>query len=122
MSALVEVHAHKCIAGLKDRKLDSKVCRCAGMRLNIGISASEELLGTLNSDCLDYIDHLTSAIIALSGISFRILICKRAAHSCHNSFACPVLGCDQFDMIVLTLHFLLDGCSNFRIDPSDFFN
>ena len=92
------------------------------MRLYVRISAAEKLLGALDCKRLHNIDHLAAAVIALAGITFRILVCERTSHGSHDRFADPVLRCDQFDMIILTLNFLLNRGGDFRIDFSYFFN
>ena len=66
VTALVEIHSHQCIAGLKDRELNGKVSLSAGMGLNVRVVASKQLLGSLDRQSLDLIDDPAAAIIAFS--------------------------------------------------------
>ena len=122
VAALIEVHSHQGISGFEDRELYGEVGGGAGMGLYICISAAEKLLCALDSNGLDDIDDLAAAIIPFAGIAFCIFVGKRASHCSHHRFAGPVLRCDQFNMLVLTLYFLFNGSRDLRIDLSDFFD
>ena len=122
VSALVQVHPHQRVAGLQDRKLNGEIRRGTGVGLHICIGASEQLLGPLDRNGLNDVDHLTAAIVALSGIPFRVLVREGASHSCHDCLADPVLGRDQLNMIILALNLLFDRRCDLRIHFPDFLN
>ena len=122
MSALAQVHAHQGIAGFEDREFYRQVGLRAGVRLDIRVLAAEELLRSLDCQRLDLIDDPAAAVIALSGIPFRVFIGQGASHSSHNRLAGPVLGSDQLNVIVLSLHFFFNGCGDLRICQPDFFD
>ena len=108
MSAMIQVHTHNGIAGFQYRELYCHIRLCTGMRLYVGIITAKQLLGTLDCQILNHIHAFAAAIISLAGITFRIFIGQRTAHSCHNRLTYPVLRSNQFDMTVLTI-FLVDN-------------
>ena len=120
VSALIEVHTHQSVAGLQNREFDRQVGLRARVGLNVCVLTAEELLGSLDRECLDLIDHIASAVITFSGVSFSIFIGQRTSHRGHNSFAGPVLGSDQLDMVVLSLNLFFNGSRDFRICHSNF--
>ena len=86
------------------------------MGLNIDVIRAEELLCTLDCKILYNIYTLTSAVITFSRISFCIFICHDASLCFHNCITDPVLGCDQLDMAVLTVHLRFDRCCHVCIN------
>jgi len=121
MSAVVKVHTHDGISGVTYCKLNGKVSLCSGMRLYVSIICSEQFLCSLDGKSFYYVYAIASAVVSLSGITFRIFIGQNASHGCHNRFAYPVLGSNQLDMAVLTLLFIYNGLRNFRIHILYFF-
>ena len=91
MSAMCQIHSHKCIARLQNSEEYCHICLCTGMWLNIDIFTSKQLLCTLSCKIFHYIDILTSAIITLSRISLCVLVRKRTSHSCHNCLGYDIL-------------------------------
>ena len=59
---------------------------------------------------------LAAAIITLSGIPFCVFIGQCASHCGHNCLADKILGCDQLDILALSVGFCCDRCCNFRIE------
>ena len=53
------------------------------MGLYVGVLCAEQLAGLLPGDVFDYIHIGAPAVISLVRISFRIFICKMAAHCGH---------------------------------------
>ena len=64
------------------------------MGLNIGKFGTEELLYALNGEIFYLVNHLTSAVIALAGQAFGILISEVTAHGLHDFVADKVLRGD----------------------------
>ena len=115
MTAGIQRHAHDGVTGLADGHGHCHIGLGTGMRLHIGIAAAEELLGTLDGQCLDLIDIDTAAVVTLSGISLCIFIRKHSAHSHHAGCRYDVLGSDQLDIALLSLVFLPDSCTDLRV-------
>ena len=103
MAAVRKIHTHDGVAGVKEGKIDGKVCLCARMRLYVCMLGAEKLLKTVAGDILNDINAFTAAVIALARISFGILIRKMTAHSCHDGFGYKVFRCNKLDMRALTL-------------------
>ena len=116
MSAVIQVHTHHSVTRLKQCKLYCHICLCSGMWLYIGIGASKQFFGTVNGKLLYLIYTLASSIITFSRISFCIFICHDASLCFHNCITDPVLGCDQLDMAVLTVHLRFDRCCHVCIN------
>ena len=111
MSAVIKVHAHICITGLKHSEENSHVSLCSRMRLNINVVTAKQLLGPLSCKFFNHIHTFAAAVVSLTRISFGIFIGKGRTHSCHNSLAYPVFGGDQLNMAVLSCHFrFYRGC------------
>ena len=62
---------------------------------------------------------LTSAVVALSGITFGIFVREGAAHGGHNRLAYEILRSDQLDVVVLTLHLTCDTRSDLGVNRFD---
>ena len=75
MTTMIKIHSHNSIAWLQYSKLYCHIRLCTGMWLNICIIASKKFLCTLNCKIFYHIHTLTSTIIALCWISFRIFVC-----------------------------------------------
>ena len=65
MSALLKIHSHDGIAGIKQCKKYGKVCICSAVRLNIDMLRFEKLLSSVTGDFFNNIDALTAAVIPL---------------------------------------------------------
>ena len=115
MPAMIQIHTHNRVAGLTDRKLHRHIGLCAGMGLYIGIFTAKQFLRPVNCQVFYHIHTLTSAVIPLPRIAFRIFIRQGAAHGRHHCFAHPVLRGNQLNMAVLPCLFVLNGPGNFRV-------
>ena len=65
VSAVIKAHTHNGVARFKKCKINRCVCLCTGMRLNIGKLATEKFTSTLDSNFLNNINILASAVISL---------------------------------------------------------
>ena len=88
------------------------------MRLYIDILAAKEFLRTVSCQIFHHIHTLTAAVIPLSGIAFRILVCQRASHSRHNRLAHPVFGSNQFNVGILSVLLVNNRLRDLRINIS----
>src|SRR5215213_1683218 len=85
------------------------------MRLNVDVLRAKKLPGSFDRQSLDFIDKLAAAVIALTGISFRILVGQHATDRSQHRGADEVFRCDQLDPVLLTTLFALDGRGDGRI-------
>ena len=109
------MHAHVSVAELHHGKKYSHVGLGTGMRLHIRILTAEKFFGSLDRQGLYDINILASAVVALPGITFCILIGKVASHRCHDRLGNKVLRGDQLKIIPLTVQLILHRCRNFRV-------
>ena len=117
---MIQVHAHKGVARLEHREKHCHVRLGAGMRLDIYILAAEQLLRALSRQVFRHIHALASAVVSFPRIAFCILIRKRASHRCHHCLTHPVLGRDQLDMGILSLHLCFDHICDLWVCVPDF--
>ena len=113
--ALGEGHAEHGIAGLQHRIVDRKVGIGAAVRLDVGEFDAEEFLRALDRKFLRAVDELTSAVIALAGITLRILVGVETACRRHDCGRDDVFACDEFEVVLLTAELLHHGTVKFGI-------
>jgi hypothetical protein len=65
---------HDGVAGLKEGKVDGKVCRRARIGLNVRVLSAEELLRAVDGETLDLVDHLVPLVIATTGVALGVLV------------------------------------------------
>ena len=104
-----EVKAEEGVASVEHRQEDGGVSLCAGVRLHVDPFGAEELLQPLNGQRFALVHHLATAIVALAGVSFGILVRQAAAHSLHDLVADEILRGDQLNTFQLTLMFAFDN-------------
>ena len=85
VSACIKAHAHNSVAALEKCKINSHISLCAGMRLNVCELAVEQLACSFDSDVLNDVNALASAVVSLGRIALSVLVGKGAAHSSHYS-------------------------------------
>ena len=119
MSAVREVHPHDGIAGLEHGEIDGKVRLRARMRLHVGMFAAEQLLEPVARKVLHDVHVLAAAVIALSGIPFRILVGEVAPHRRHDGRRNDVLAGDEFEIAALTGKLLFHRLADFGVGVSD---
>ena len=115
VATVVEVHAHEGVAAVEAGQEHSHVGLCAAVGLHVGPAGAVELLGALDGDGLALVDHLATAIVALAGVAFGVLVGHDGAHGFHHLVADEVLGGNQFDAFGLTLTLFLYEVENLRI-------
>ena len=74
VAAVREVQSHKCVAGFEHSHKHSHIGLRARVRLHIGIFSAKKLLEAFDSQRFHFVDHLATAVIAVSGITFGIFI------------------------------------------------
>ena len=85
------------------------------MRLDVDVFGAEDLLRPVARDVFNLVDKLAAAVVALARIAFRVLVGENAAGSFENRFRGEILACDQLDLAVLALGFLLNEPVNIRV-------
>ena len=84
MTSLRQIESHKCISRFKYSHHNCHIGLCSGMRLDIGILGIINLAQSVNSQLLNLINHLATAIISLSGVTFCIFVGTYRPHCFHN--------------------------------------
>src|SRR2546425_13248761 len=85
------------------------------MRLNVRMFGAEELLCSVARKVLDHVSELASAVVALPGISFGILVGKHRPHSFENGFTHEIFRGNQFQAVVLTAGLVLNRGSDILV-------
>lgn len=109
MSAIGQIHAHDCIAGLQQAIIHSKVCLGTGMRLYIDMIRAEQFLCTVDSQLFHLIHIFAAAIVPFSRIPFRIFVGQHTSLCFHDRIADNIFRCDHFQFVSLTIQFFLNG-------------
>ena len=113
-----QVHAHHPVAGLAHRHVDGRVGLRAGVRLHVHVLGAEQLLGALDGERLDLVDHLAgAAVVAPAGIALGVLVGEQRAERLEDRRAGQVLGRDQLERLGLALVLLADQVGDVGIDP-----
>ena len=112
---MVEAHAHDGVAGLDQREVRRQIGVRARMGLHIGELGAVELAGAVAREVLDDVDLLASAVVALAGVAFRVLVGEDAAHGLHDGQAREVLGRDELDAAALAGKLGAESARNLRV-------
>ena len=115
MAAAGKIHAHERIARLQKRGVDRQICLRAGVRLHIGIGRAEQLFRAFNRNRFQYIYIITAAVIALSGVPFRIFVREDRSGSRKNRLRYEVFRRDKLYPVVLPLIFRKDRLTDLRV-------
>ena len=119
VAAVGQLHTHHGVAGLEQGQLHGHVGLGAGVGLDVGVGAVEELLGPLNGDVLHHVHILAAAIVAVAGIALGVFVGQGVAGRQLNGPAGKVLGGDQLNVALLTIHLRLDGAGHLHIHLID---
>ena len=114
--ARIEIEAHEGVARLEQREEHRLVHLAAGVRLDIGEVAVEQLLGAVDGQLLGDIHVLAAAVVALARIALGIFVGHDRALRFKHGARHDVLRSDQLDLVPLPAKFLADRTENFRID------
>ncbi|MNN53327.1 hypothetical protein D3C81_1680720 [compost metagenome] len=116
VTAMGQTHAQESVASLQQGQVDRRVGLGAGVRLDVGIACTEQLLGTVNGQLLDHIDVLATAVVALARVAFGVLVGQLGALGLHHLRAGVVFRGDQLDMVFLALCLAVDGGGQRRVE------
>ena len=115
VSAGGEAHAEDGVAGLEEGEEDGLVGLGAGMGLDVGVGAAEELLGAFDGEGLGAIDFDATAVVAATGVAFGIFVGEDRALGFEHRGGDDVLAGDQFDTVLLAAELGADGGGEFGI-------
>ena len=119
VAAVREVHTEHGVAGLHHRQVDTHVGLGAGVRLDIGVVGTEELLGSFARELFGDVYELATAVVAATGVALRILIGHHRAHRSHHRWGHEVLRSNQLETLVLPKPFVLEGLSHLGVSRFD---
>ncbi|MNH16317.1 hypothetical protein D3C79_759540 [compost metagenome] len=105
VAAVGQAHAEDGVTGLQQGQVDSAVGRRAGVRLDVGVVGTEQLLGALDGQGFYLVHVLAATVVALARVAFGVLVGQAAALGLHDALAGVVLRGDQLDVIFLALFF-----------------
>src|SRR5690625_2690552 len=109
MPPVVQSHPQNGVARGTWRRGDRRVGLGARVGLNVGIIGAKQCLGTLNGQAFALVYILTTAVVALAGVTFGVLIGQFGTLSRHHQRAGVVFRGNQFDVLFLTATFVFDG-------------
>ena len=115
VSARGEIEAHERVAGLHQGQEDGLVGLAAGIGLDVGEAAVEQLASALDCEAFGNVDELAAAVIASAGIAFRVLVGHHRALRFEHGARHDVFRGDEFDPIALTTEFEFDRAGDLRI-------
>lgn len=120
VTALGERKSHDRVAGFEKRKENGGVRLCTRMRLHVhghldAGGLAKEPLGAFDCKAFHFVDIFATAIIALPGIAFGILVREHASLSLHDGGRSVVFARDHFNVIFLTAALPLDGSEHRRV-------
>ena len=115
VATMRQVHGQDFVAGLDAREVDGGISLAAGVRLDVGVVSTEQGLGAVDSQLLDLVDDFATAVPALTGITFGVLIGEDAALGFHDGGKREVLGRNQLDVRLLALELGLNQAVDLRI-------
>ncbi|OPZ96947.1 MAG: hypothetical protein BWY71_01773 [Planctomycetes bacterium ADurb.Bin412] len=115
VAAMGKVHGQNRIARLQLRKIDRHIGLRAGVGLNIGVFAAEELFAALDGELLYHIHIFAAAVVAFFRQPLRIFIGKAASRRHQNRRGGMVLRGNHLQHGLLAVFFFLDDIINFRI-------
>ena len=110
-----EIEAHERVAGLHQGQEDALIGLAAGIGLDVGEPAIEQLAGALDREAFGDVDELAPAVIAAARVAFRVLIGHHRALRLEHGARHDVFRCDEFDPIALTTELEFDRARDFRI-------
>ena len=105
--------------GCDDGGVGGHVGRGAGVRLDVGVLGAEELLGALAGEVLDHVGEFASAVVALAGIAFGILVGEDRAGGFEHGLADKVLRGDQLETFVLAVLLVGNGLGDLGVHRTE---
>src|SRR5262249_39651344 len=101
--------------GLHESQENSLIGSAARVRLHIGETALEELLGALDCQRLSLVHVLAAAIIALAWVTFRVLVGEHGARGLQHRARDHVLGGNELNFVALTFELAANDAGELRV-------
>ncbi len=115
MSPGIEIERQHRVPNLHHRHVGSHVRLASGMGLDVGMIRAKQGLRPIDRQLLGDVDELAATVVALSRISFGVLVGEWRTHRFEHCRADEVLGGDQLDPLLLAPGFVANGSKNFWI-------
>src|SRR5690606_9529138 len=87
VTTFCQAHAQNGITGLEDSHVHALVGLRTGVGLHVGGFCTEQLFQTVNSQLLDHVHELATAVVALARITFRVFVGQLCALGLHHGGA-----------------------------------
>ena len=100
-----EAHAQDRVARLQQRQEHRLVRLRAGMRLDVGEVAAEQLLGAVDRQLLGDVDILAAAVVAPARVALGVFVGQHRALRLQHRGGDDVLAGDQLDAVLLADQF-----------------
>ncbi len=104
-----EAHAEDRVARLQQGEEHRLVRLRAGMRLDVGELAAEQLLGAVDRELLGHVDIHAAAVVAPAGIALGVFVGEHAPLRLQHGGGDDVLARDQLDPVLLAVELGADG-------------
>ena len=119
VAAVGQRHAQDGVARLQQGQEHGLVGLRARMRLHVGIVRIEQFLDPLNRQLFGDIHVFATAVVALAGVAFGVLVGQLAALGFHHPRAAVVFRRDQLDVVFLAAVLGRDRRGQFRVVTFD---
>ncbi len=119
VAAVREVHAEHRVARLQQREIDSHVGLRAGVRLDVHVFRAKQLFRTRDCERLRDIDELAAAVVALPGITLRVLVRHHRAGGFEHGGADEVFRRNQLEPFGLAVDFVPDRIRDLDVGFSE---
>jgi hypothetical protein len=116
---MVQAHPEYRIARLHEGEIGGGVGLRSGVRLDVSVGRSEQLLGSVDGELLGDIDELAAAIVTLAGVAFGVLVGENRSLCLEHAGTGVVLGRDQLDVIFLAAPLAQDRPGQLGVEAFD---
>ena len=122
VSAVFEDEGEEGVAGFHDGHECGGVCLCAGVWLDIGVFAVEELFCSVAGELFYGVVVCASAVVASSWVALGVFVGHAGACGGGDGGGGVIFGGDEFDGVLLAGAFLGDDVGDLGIGCGDGFD
>ena len=115
VAAVVQAHAHGCVAGTHGGEVRGHIGLGAAVGLNVCVLGPEELFGPVNGEALGHVHELAAAVVTPPRVTLCIFVGHNAALGFQDGPASVVLRCNKIDRGALAVNFVLNGPPYLRV-------
>ena len=119
VASVGQIHAEHRVAVLTQGGVHRIVGVGAAVGLHIGVVGPKELAGPFACDILHHVHTLAAAVIALSRITFGVLVRQKRTLSLHHCRRRVVFARNQLNVLFLTIRFGLNKFPDFAVANCD---